>query len=256
MYLLRFLRKSELQKRSGRYLLYAVGEVVLIVVGIMIALEINNRNETKLDRENERLLLVSLLKEAEANELLIDRLVKSHQTANAAIVKLMDYSAKSEADVPSSEFDRLLADNTSWINPSFNRGAEDTVLVGGKLDLIQSQDLQQKLTDWVRWLDVLLRMEQQYNNFMLNVWIPFLRDHGNLSQIANAQEHTLLGNRTHNTKSPPGEFIDHNEVLSDRTFLNIMQEKKWNHEDLLKVYESMDSILSKLKQGLKTELEN
>lgn len=47
--------------RLGRYLLYAIGEIVLVVLGILIALQINNWNESKirqktLDNYKERLI--------------------------------------------------------------------------------------------------------------------------------------------------------------------------------------------------------
>jgi hypothetical protein len=33
--------------QSGRYLKYAIGEIILVVIGILIALQVNNLNETK-----------------------------------------------------------------------------------------------------------------------------------------------------------------------------------------------------------------
>ncbi len=51
----RFFKLSKLQAMSkgkiGRYLLYALGEIVLVVAGILIALAINNANEQKKERD-------------------------------------------------------------------------------------------------------------------------------------------------------------------------------------------------------------
>ena len=44
----------------GRYLLYAIGEIVLVVLGILIALQINNWNEYRKERIIEKELLVGL----------------------------------------------------------------------------------------------------------------------------------------------------------------------------------------------------
>lgn len=52
--LLRNLRRLELHKRSGRYFLYAFGEIVLIVAGIMIALQINAWSQNRANLELER----------------------------------------------------------------------------------------------------------------------------------------------------------------------------------------------------------
>jgi hypothetical protein len=51
------------ENRVSKYLLYAIGEIVLVVIGIMIALQINNWNEQKkVNRE-----LVEVLKEVRSN---------------------------------------------------------------------------------------------------------------------------------------------------------------------------------------------
>lgn len=49
----RNIRKNLLTKnRLSKYLLYALGEIVLVVIGILIALSLNNRNEQKKNHEN------------------------------------------------------------------------------------------------------------------------------------------------------------------------------------------------------------
>ena len=48
-----YFRKNKLNK----YLLYAVGEIILVVIGILIALQINNRNELRKDRQAEKVYL-------------------------------------------------------------------------------------------------------------------------------------------------------------------------------------------------------
>ena len=49
--MIKFFRKIRYnlmeQNKTGKYLKYAVGEIVLVVVGILIALQINTWNETK-----------------------------------------------------------------------------------------------------------------------------------------------------------------------------------------------------------------
>ena len=49
----RRLRQRYLSKSSRKYLLYAAGEVLLIVVGVLIALSINNWNDEQTERDKE-----------------------------------------------------------------------------------------------------------------------------------------------------------------------------------------------------------
>lgn len=50
------------EQNTARYLKYAIGEIVLVVIGILIALQINNWNEDKKSRSYEVTMLVELNK--------------------------------------------------------------------------------------------------------------------------------------------------------------------------------------------------
>ena len=51
----RHIRKEQMEKgKTGKYLKYAIGEIVLVVFGILIALQINNWNSYTKDRQKEK----------------------------------------------------------------------------------------------------------------------------------------------------------------------------------------------------------
>lgn len=61
-------RKKTLQTKNwGNYITYALGEIILVVIGILIALYINNWNEERKDRNTNRVLLNELKKENNLN---------------------------------------------------------------------------------------------------------------------------------------------------------------------------------------------
>ncbi|MET2984938.1 DUF6090 family protein [Aureibaculum conchae] len=55
------------ENKFSKYLIYAIGEIVLVVIGILIALSINNWNERQKDSVIELQLLKSLEKDLETN---------------------------------------------------------------------------------------------------------------------------------------------------------------------------------------------
>lgn len=63
--MIKFFRKIRQQllsqNRFSKYLIYAVGEIVLVVVGILIALQINAWNNNRSDRQLERQYLSSII---------------------------------------------------------------------------------------------------------------------------------------------------------------------------------------------------
>ena len=65
---LRKIRKSLIESGSVRsYLLYAIGEIALVVLGILIALQINNWNEWRKDRILEKETLREIAENIEFN---------------------------------------------------------------------------------------------------------------------------------------------------------------------------------------------
>ena len=50
------------KNKTGKYLKYAIGEIILVVIGILIALQINNWNETQKEYKKERELLIIVKK--------------------------------------------------------------------------------------------------------------------------------------------------------------------------------------------------
>jgi uncharacterized membrane protein len=53
--MIKFFRKIRqnllMENKTGKYLKYAIGEIVLVVIGILIALSINNFNNSRQERK-------------------------------------------------------------------------------------------------------------------------------------------------------------------------------------------------------------
>jgi len=54
-----------MDNKTSKYLKYAIGEIVLVVIGILIALQINNWNTGRLERLEEKKILISVKKDLE-----------------------------------------------------------------------------------------------------------------------------------------------------------------------------------------------
>ena len=65
--MIKFFRKIRYdlmeKNRTGKYLKYAVGEIVLVVIGILIALSINNWNEGRKNDQKESLLIKNIIED-------------------------------------------------------------------------------------------------------------------------------------------------------------------------------------------------
>ncbi len=83
------------KNKFSKYLLYAIGEIILVVIGILIALQINNWNEEKSEKRIEREYMVNMLEDLKDDV----NIYNSFQKRNGEIYKLVDsivYGLKSE----------------------------------------------------------------------------------------------------------------------------------------------------------------
>ena len=64
----RKIRKSFVKSGAGRkYFIYAIGEILLVVIGILIALQINIWNENRKERKKEQIILKEIIANLEKN---------------------------------------------------------------------------------------------------------------------------------------------------------------------------------------------
>jgi len=72
--------------KSLKYARYAVGEILLVVIGILIALSINNWNQNRLNQLDKKEILSKLQIEFQANKnILQDYKIKNERSMNSNI---------------------------------------------------------------------------------------------------------------------------------------------------------------------------
>ena len=99
---LRKIRRSLIESGSARkYILYAIGEIALVVIGILIALQINNWNENQRGLRIEKASLLAMTKDLNSDlewMMYIDSLHRSVIDSTSARLKIL-YQQKSEVEI-------------------------------------------------------------------------------------------------------------------------------------------------------------
>ena len=86
------------ENKTGKYLKYAIGEIILVVIGILIALSINNWNEQRKMNSQEQELLEGLEIEFTINHDRLERVIQLQQKSNESANKIMTYFNKDIID--------------------------------------------------------------------------------------------------------------------------------------------------------------
>lgn len=78
------------QKRMGKYLLYAMGEIILVMVGILLALQVNNWNEQNKKEKLELGILSSLHSDLESSMHTIDERIAANAMSRSLTIELKE----------------------------------------------------------------------------------------------------------------------------------------------------------------------
>ena len=91
--MMKFFRKIRqnllMENKTGKYLKYAIGEIVLVVIGILIALSINNWNEERKLKSVEIKILQDLMNDIQVNIGNLNEGINYMEIANADISKVL-----------------------------------------------------------------------------------------------------------------------------------------------------------------------
>jgi hypothetical protein len=152
LHLFRFFRKDLIQVNNvKKYILYAFGEILLIVVGILIAMQIGNWNQERKDRLEEREVLSRISTEVAGH---VTRLSNTMLGPNLS-------QAFAGLDHVTSVFDgELINNNIEFLNsvlssaifgymtPSHQTTTYDEMVNSGKLQLIQKSELRDQVSNY------------------------------------------------------------------------------------------------------------
>ena len=179
--MIKFFRKIRYdlmeKNKTRKYFKYAIGEIILVVIGILIALSINNWSENRVARNNEKLLLKELNTEFKRNKIQFDSARYYHKRALNSTENIM---SKFPIDAKTIDLDSLGLDSfyMRWyytFNPS--EGVINALSSSSSYNLISNNELRKLL---IGWSDIIKDYQEEeiiaLNNYM-NHLKPYEKKH-------------------------------------------------------------------------------
>jgi hypothetical protein len=205
-----------MENKTSKYFKYAIGEIVLVVIGILIALQINNWNENRQEFKNEQKILVNLNEEFQKNLIelnaslgSIDRSVKAMDT----ILKIMSNSITIEKTP--EKIDKLLRGLIT--NPSFFPSSMvfKELESSGKLTKLNNSKLKSALFLWNIQMDK-MKVVLEISSNSYNDAIKYIKENGSLRRV----------DFTENDFNQPQSILSQNNLhlLKDLQFENVVDD--------------------------------
>jgi len=174
--MIKFFRKIRqrllTENKFSKYLIYAIGEIVLVVIGIVIALQINNWNNQQRDNQSELKYLNQIKNSLRDNDLILKERIESDKRILKFGERLSNH-IKSKKDLNDSikqifiilQYDQMVSFNMAAYDNLKNEGLSFITNDDIKFEIINIHDQELKYIQNV--------FANQFENYLSQVVNPF-----------------------------------------------------------------------------------
>ncbi|MEY8021181.1 hypothetical protein AB8P51_10140 [Muriicola sp. SD30] len=165
-----------MENKSSKYIKYAIGEIILVAIGILIALQVNNWNENRQLRKLEKASITALFSEFNSNK-------SAMESCKYLISDMRLYGDSIRMQLGPQKSNLEIEQVNHWFGEiGFTRRCEIStdVLNSGNINIISNPEIRRKISKWSSVLKDLEREEnewaQQFSSTItsyLNKWIQW-----------------------------------------------------------------------------------
>jgi len=178
--MIRFFRKIRqrllTENKFSKYLIYAIGEIILVVLGILIALQINNWNESQKTKKLEIAFLENLQIDLEVDISVFNRRIKESE-----LVMKNNYVFIHELYKTQENFEefKTLIDISLWDSEYFaaQNSTYSELNNSGQLNIFSNKDLKKSILSHYLFYENVSNHIEEFNDFSTREFskaIPFI----------------------------------------------------------------------------------
>ena len=204
-----------------KYMRYAIGEIVLVVIGILIAVQINNWNEERIQNNKKYNGLIKLKKEFIENQSLLKQVITLHEKTDYTCIRLLKLTSPHGVQYKVDSLGYFVNDLIFIPKYSPKKSILSSLISSGEINFTKDENIIHKITDW----DVLL---EEYNYWLsinstisINMIIPYtLKNY----PMRNMKSSGAYEEWDDNISS---EFdLDQNKLLRSMEFENLVEQRR------------------------------
>ncbi len=167
-----------MENKTSRYFKYAAGEIILVVIGILIALQINTWNQNRLDRIERKRIVKNLNSEFSQNKRDLTKIVDRYRLAKNSGMKMMEFvGVEQSKNYKQKEIDSLMDQIFATIDYLPSNNAIQEVIQSGKLKTLDNSKLLNKLSEWQSLIYICSSREEKIERWIFNQMLPYLNRH-------------------------------------------------------------------------------
>lgn len=249
----RQVRKSLInQNKMGKYFKYAIGEIILVVIGILIALQINNWNEQRIQNKEEQVALKNLIQDFEYNYRKLDSILNETKNNMKAQFLILNHTGKKTKNITKKAFNFSL-NRLADLNEYYPRnGYLNDLINSGNLGIIKNQKLRNKLSSWNPAFNYIKDREIELEKARDRISVMIINKGSWLNADAVSTDQTVKNN----VFPKSGFTIDNRNLLNELEFENNTENTIYQNDKLTQSHKKGLRLINEILELLNQEIKN
>jgi len=241
--MIKFFRKIRYdlmeKNKTGKYLLYAFGEIILVVIGILIALQVNNWNEERKSKDEATKIIQVLNSEFSDNRIVLKERIGDLDKANYFVRSVLRFMNKDNSEIQKINIDSIISKSLKYGNYNPANSTILELISSGKLNLVTDSSLKKNL---FKWLQLLEDSDEDFKNQDLQattLLVPYLYKNISMQNL----------NTFNNMEVEKNSELfngDYNKIFHDLQFENLYQGKLFWNTIMLNHYKDLDTLAQEI----------
>lgn len=187
--MIKFFRKIRYdlmeKNKTGRYLKYAIGEIALVMIGILLALQVNNWNNERIQKKKEALYIDHINKEFLLNRKQLDTVTSYHYRGYNNATKIIDLMPIDINTIDKDSLSFFITETfSSWtFNPQ--QSTINALTNTSSFEIISNTELRRLLQNWDELVNDYAEEEQLSKSYSFDDYFPFFTKHISFIAYAN-----------------------------------------------------------------------
>ena len=223
--------------KTGKYFKYAIGEIVLVVIGILIALSINNWNEMRKEASVELKMLSEIQSNLKQSKKEIKKVLDVNETDLTRYISLLNHI---EQKLPySTALDITFGRITAWGTPHLTYTAYESLKSKGS-ELVKNDSLRIQI----------INMFENEMTYLIDDWDK--SEWKDSESVVGPYYIKHFGYNYSDDKTAKPNNYD--ALIEDAEFTNILRliivNRKWGNKSCRNVIESIDTLIGSIENEL------
>tara|TARA_R110002072_G_scaffold278823_2_gene440729 strand:+ start:2090 stop:3082 length:993 start_codon:yes stop_codon:yes gene_type:complete len=164
------------KNKTAKYFKYAIGEIILVVIGIIIALQINNSNELRKEKSEEALILSDIKEDFVATRLNFLETIKNQERSILGSRDLIDAIEAQDYSIHPDLIRKYISRGAFSHHPAVAiTGSYNAVIGSGKTSIIKNKELLKALASFSSQYQAGFEDETKSDN-LLNLMMTASKD--------------------------------------------------------------------------------